>query len=489
MMHPGWILLAAVGVLLIGILVLRLHAFLALVLAALTTALLTPQGALTAYAKVQVAKGLWTPSAADAFVASPAAERVAEAFGKTCAGIGILIAMASIIGTCLLASGAADRIVRQALSLFGQDRAPLAFLSSGYLLAIPVFFDTVFLLMVPLAKAMRLRTGRNYLLYVLAIVAGGTMTHSLVPPTPGPLYVADRLGINLGTMILAGCLIGAVTSSVGYLYGAWANQRWDLPLRDTSPSARAQGHNLCGHLGDALPPLWLSLLPIVLPVALIAGQTGLDAWIDAGRGSAPGWLAAVLPVATTMGNKNIAVTLGAGVALATLAWQAGRSRTEVRGQLASAVQAAITSAAGIILITAAGGAFGAAVQQSGVERAISQVTEGLRPLWVLPVAFLVTMLIRTAQGSATVAMITAAGLMEPFASPEVLGFHPVYLALAIGCGSKLFTWMNDSGFWIISNTAGMTQREALRTLTVQLALMGLVGLAATMLGAICFPLV
>ncbi|MFG0332820.1 MAG: GntP family permease, partial [Maioricimonas sp. JB049] len=150
--------------------------------------------------------------------------RVAEGFGSTCMKIGILIAMAGIIGKCLLDSGAADRIVRTALRWFGEPGAPVAFMSSGFLLGVPVFFDTVFYLMIPLGKAMRMRTGRNYLLYVLTIVCGATMAHSLVPPTPGPLLVAEELGVNLGTMILAGSIVGLFCAAFGMLYASMANR-------------------------------------------------------------------------------------------------------------------------------------------------------------------------------------------------------------------------------------------------------------------------
>ncbi|MHC4510628.1 MAG: GntP family permease, partial [Planctomycetota bacterium] len=153
--------------------------------------------------------------------------------------IGILIAMASIIGKCLLESGAAERIIRTALKWFGESRAPLAFLSSGFLLAIPVFFDTVFYLMIPLAKAMGMRTRRNYGLYIMAIVAGGTMAHSLVPPTPGPLFVAGELSVSLGLMILGGIFIGLFTISSGYVYALWANRRWPIPLRDSADISTA----------------------------------------------------------------------------------------------------------------------------------------------------------------------------------------------------------------------------------------------------------
>ena len=159
-------------------------------------------------------------------------ERVGEGFGRTCGQIGLLIAMASIIGTALLESGGADRIVRSALRVLGPSRAPAAFLGSGFLLAIPVFFDTVFYMLVPLAKAARVRSGRQYLFYVLAIVAGGTMTHSLVPPTPGPLFVANAFGVSLALMTVGGCIVGGCAAAVGFTYARWADSRWPVPLRE-----------------------------------------------------------------------------------------------------------------------------------------------------------------------------------------------------------------------------------------------------------------
>ena len=485
-MHPAWILLVAVVVVLGGILLLRLHPFLALLLAALAVAVLTPAAALEGYARGKVEDGAWTEKAAADFVASTAAERVATGFGRTCASIGILIAMAAVIGKCLLDSGAADRIVRWALRLLGKERAPLAFLSSSFVLSIPVFFDTVFYLMIPLAKATRLRSGRNYLFYVLAILAGGTMAHSLVPPTPGPLFVADKLGVNLAAMIAGGCAVGLVAAAVGYAFAAWANRRWDLPLRESPDVSLAEMEQIAARGEHELPPVWLSLAPIVLPVVLIAGQTAVATWLDAaGPGGAPAWLVGARPAVDTLGNKNVALILAAAVALGTLWWQKRASRAE----LAAAVQTALASGGVIILITSAGGALGATMGQCGVAGEMARLTRDIHPVLILPVAFAVTALLRGAQGSATVAMITSVGILQEVALSGQLGFHPVYLALAIGCGSKPLPWMNDSGFWVICKMSGMTETEGLRTITPQLTLMGIAGLAATMIGAAILPLV
>jgi GntP family gluconate:H+ symporter len=396
--------------------------------------------------------------------------RVADAFGNTAAAIGILIAMASIIGKCLLDSGAADRIIRTSLRFVGEQFAPAAFIVSGFALGIPVFFDTVFYLMIPLGKALGTRTGQNYLLYVLTIVAGATMAHSLVPPTPGPLFVAEALGVDLGAMILAGTVVGLFCAAYGYLHATIVNRIFRLPLRESADLSLEELHAIANRPDSDLPPFFLSLLPILLPVVLIGGYTILE---DHLAGPAK-------ELAATLGDKDIALTISAAVALGMLAWQRRTSREE----LAAAVGQALTSGGVIILITAAGGAFGKMLQQTGVAGLIDQLPQA-SPTMILVLAFLITTAVRTAQGSATVAMITAVGILGGMTS--TLGIDPVYLALAIGCGSKPLSWMNDSGFWVITKMSGMTEAEGLKYITPLTAIMGLVGLAVTIIGAMLLP--
>lgn len=462
-MHPFLILLSGMVVVIGGVLFLRLHAFLALLLGALAVAWLTPPEAIQQFA---LAGGM-NEAAARKLAESLFINRVADGFGKTTGQIGVLIAMAAIIGDCLLHSGAADRIVRSSLRLLGEKRAPAGFLASGYLLSIPVFFDTVFYLVIPLIKAMRLRTGRHYLLYVLAVVCGATMTHSLVPPTPGPLFVAAQFNVSLATMIIGGCIVGAFASAAGFLFARYLAGHIDIPLRESAESL-AQLQQLAERPDSELPATWLSLLPILLPVALISA----DAFIGSGKAA---WLG-------VLGDKNIALIIGAVIALLLLLTKTSGQRTQ------DAVKDALTSAGVIILITSAGGAFGTVLQQTGIGATIERLAADYR-VFVLPVAFLLTVLIRTAQGSATVAMLTAAGAFAGIAAPEQLGFHPVYLALVVGCGSKPFWWMNDSGFWVVTKMSGMTEKEGLKTLTPISVVMGLTGLIVVMLGARLFPLI
>ncbi len=480
MIDPLWLMLIGMVVVLGGILVLRLHAFLALILGAIIVGSLTSAPAMRQYAQDKK----MTTAATDALLDQSTGERVATAFGQTCAKIGILIAMASIIGKCLLESGGAERIVRTALKHFGEAKAPLAFLSCAFLLGIPVFFDTVFYLMIPLAKAMGVRTGRNYGLYVLAIVAGGTMAHSLVPPTPGPLFVAGELSVNLGVMIIGGIVIGSLAASCGYIYALWANRRWPIALRDSADISTAELEALSNRDERELPPFWLSVLPIILPVILIAGQTIMGSVFKApSSGESFTVMGGLFDLFNYMGNADIALTVSAGIALATLALRKGVDRKKI----GTFVQSALSSAGVIILITAAGGAFGGILQQTGIGHRIQEMASA-HQLAVLPLAFVVTAVVRTAQGSATVAMITAVGIMGGFADPSQLGFHPLYLALVIGCGSKPIPWMNDSGFWLICKMTGMTETETLKLSSAMMTIMGVVGLVFIMIFARLLPL-
>ncbi|MEK6236853.1 MAG: GntP family permease, partial [Planctomycetales bacterium] len=408
------ILMIGMAVVIGGVLVLRLHAFLALTLAALTVAFLTSSDQIREYAQgetnvARIKKGMtfdspdeqaawerqFAEKEAKRVIGMSPMGRVADGFGSMCGKIGILIAMAAVIGKCLIDSGAADRIVRTALNCFGEARASLSFLGSGFLLGIPVFFDTVFYLMLPLGKAMRVRTGKNYLLYIMAIGAGATMAHSLVPPTPGPLAVAEFMGVDIGTMILGGCAVSIITGSVGYGYALIANRIWEVPLRESPDLTFEDLKELSERKESELPPTWLAVLPIILPVILIGGNTIVKS-VFKGIADPQPWQQTAAAVCGTLGDKNIALIISAAIALLTLAW----IRRASREKLAESVQTALAGGGVIILITAAGGGFGTVLKQTGIAPQIGALAvEWSIP--ILPLAFFVTALIRTAQGSAT----------------------------------------------------------------------------------------
>ena len=445
-----------------GILWLRLHPFLAMMVAAYTVAMLTPAGSLRQFAAARVAKGEISEAAAKKFTESTAAERVANEFGSTCAKIGILIAMAGIIGEGLLVSGAAESIAAAALRWTGVGRAQWAFFLTSFVLGIPVFLATLFCLLLPMAKAMTKRTGRDYLLYILCIIAGGTITHSLVPPAPGPALVASKLGVNMGTMIVAGIIIGFGAALCGYFFARIANRRVSFEL-PPEPEANPEAEH------HRLPPVSLAIAPVLLPLVLI----GLQEFHQ----KDPRPFAAAF---RTLGHTDIALLIGA---IATLLLVA---RYRPREGNSKTVQAALSHGAMIVLITAAGGAFGGALQQTGIAEELGRRLGGMQGLG-LPVVWLVTALVRTAQGSATVAMITAMPIAAAFidaGSP----IAPVYFAVAIGCGSKPIPWMNDSGFWVVARMSGMTERQTLRTMSPMMTLQGVAGLLLTMLAAWLVPL-
>ena len=455
-MTPLGILIVALVVVVGGVLALRLHPFLILIIAAFVVALLTPN--------------------VNGALAAPG-QRVAEGFGKTALDIGVVIAMASILGTCLSAAGGARRIVVSIQHVVGERRTPLALLLAGFVLGIPMFAETVFYLLLPLARAAWDRTGRHYLLCVLAIVAGATMTHSLVPPTPGPLFVADAFNVDMATMIGVGSIVGLIAALAGYAYACWADRRWPLqPKRaghgdEQNPSDEA----LLPAAPATLPPLWAALLPILLPVVLIS--------LESVSQSTPAIFSpTALSAIRLVGEKNVALSLAAMAAILVL-YRAGGGMPAVRRTIAEAV----TEAGGIILVIAAGGALGGALRQAG----LAQLSAGLATgagIAIIPIAWLVTAIIRMAQGSATVAMITAAGVMAPIVLDGSHAFHPVYVAVAIGCGSKIGMWMNDSGFWVISRMSGMSETQTLRSASVMVLVEGTVGLAVTIALAAVMPL-
>jgi GntP family gluconate:H+ symporter len=587
-------LVAGIATVLGMIIVLKANAFLSLITAAMLVSVMSP-GATAEKIK-----------------------RVADAFGASAAGIGIVIAMAAVIGHCMMASGAADRIVRAFMNALGEKRAPVALLGSGFVLSVPVFFDTVFYLLIPLARSLYQSTRRNFLLYVLAISAGGAITHTLVPPTPGPLIMADQLGIDVGTMILVGGVVAVPAALVGLLLARLMNRHITVNLppleavSDDPASAPQQAE---------LPGLFAALLPVLLPVVLIsvntaartiadsehtprltatdiADWTGFQQQLaesDAGQyltqqlqyESAPdlstaeeqttfverlneaiktkdlyqprpfdsvvlpewqilealadestsateqerlqkllsfrdlaagdrarmqtpdlermhrllleatfpehigshNWETTARRVSNFMkliGDPNLALLLSAAVSLIVLV----KTRQPSLSELSNGVEESLMSGGAIILITAAGGAFGKMLQTAGVGNAILGLfsTESGSATLFLFLAAGIAALMKVAQGSSTTAMIVTSGMMASVVAGADLPYNVVYLATAIGGGSLIGSWMNDSGFWIVARMSGLSEAQALKTWTPLLAVMGLVSLLTSLLLTQIMPL-
>jgi len=441
---PLLVLAVSMGLVIVLITIARVHAFLALVISAMSAGLMSAPGSLPGEAKV----GHWVQ----------ALELTGASFGTVCGSIGIVIALAAVIGVCLLESGAADRIVLRFLQAFGEKRAALALLAGTYVVSIPIFFDTIFMLLLPLARAMYRRTRRDYVLYVMAIACAAVVTHCTVIPHPGPLAMAESLRVDAGLSIIAGLLLGTFPVAVGWLAIRRINARMEIVPAEASEPQQAD---------RPLPPLWASLAPVLLPVALVSAASVLSALDRDHSRTLTRW-------ALFLGNRNMALLIGAGAAVALLLRQRGMALPDA----ARLIGPPLETAGVVILITAAGGAFGLMLKHAGVGAAIKAAASGASVNAVV-LAYMVALVIRIAQGSSTVAMLTTASMMEPMLAGS--GHHPLVMFVAIGYGALGCSWMNDSGFWLVSRLGGFTERQTLRSWTVLLTVLSAAGLAVALL--------
>ena len=450
-MPPLAVLVLSMALVIALIVVARAHAFLALLAGALFV-------------------GLASPSA---IPLAEAATVVATEFGIVTGRIGIVIALASIVGLALHRSGGAARISEAFLRVTGERRAHLSLWGSGFVLSIPVFFDTVFYLLAPIARAMHGRTRRDYGLYVSATVAGAGATHVFVPPTPGPLAVGATLGVDLGLLIVVSLIVALPASLAGVAYGAWANRSL---TRDVEPVVGPDMlHETAVEAPLHVPALGLALLPIVLPVVLIATRTAASALQFSGP--------AVVPI-NLFGDPNVALLLSAVVALAMVKRACGWTLRAV----GTFSEEALAGAGSIILITAAGGAYGGLLTRAGVGTALAEAAASLS-LPVMLMAYGVAALLKIAQGSSTVAMITTASILQALYASGVPGLpHPVYTTLAIAGGALVGSWMNDSGFWVIAKMGRMTEGDTFKTWTITGAIVGTTGAVIAMILSVIAPL-
>ena len=442
---------------------LKIHAFISLMVAAILVGILAMFGSGSANDP-----GQWIA----------ALEQPMIEMGSTAGKIAWVIALASIIGICMMESGAADKIVRVLIRLLGEAKVAWALLICGFILGIPVFFDTVFFLLIPLARGLCLRTGKNYWLYIMAICSGAVITHTLVPPTPGPLFMAVNLKIQLGMGILWGILAGIPIAIMSMLAAKTINRRIHIPLRESAPTHNPQNPTATETSESELPSFIWSLMPVALPVLLIGSASIIDAFE---LSKSLGILAMMM---TFLGNKLMAMMLATAIAAIILIKQKALNKEQLSRKISSALE----TAGVIILITAAGGAFGAMIKLAGIGDAIAGLAMDFGLSHIL-LAWLIAALMKTAQGSGTVSMITTTGMMASvIGDGSSLAYHPIYIYLAIGCGSGMISWMNDSGFWVVCKLSGMTEKETLKTWTACLAIISLTGLIFTLIVSKAFPM-
>jgi GntP family gluconate:H+ symporter len=464
LLTPYFALALGIAFVVISIAVFRVHPFISLILAAVI---------------VGSATNLISGAEGNAIVL--AVKDTMTQFGHTAESIAWIIALAAVIGYCLMESGAADRIVRTMISTFGEKRAGIAMLISAFFLSIPVFFDTVFYLMVPLAQALAFRLGKRYVYFIVIVCSGAVITHCLVPPTPGPLIVVEALGLNLGFTIVGGIALGIVPAMVALRLARYLDWKLDIPLREGGVVKIRDLQEIVDKDSSELPGLWLSLLPVALPVLLIS----LDSFVT--EFSSRQSLGILYGLIGILGFKHVAMFLGAVIAIFLLA----RYRNLDKATLWKALESPLGMAGVIILITSAGGAFGGMIRQSGIGEAIAAHTQGSGFSLVL-LAWIIAAIMKLAQGSSTTAMITTSGIMAGILAAistggGSLGHDPFYIFAAIAFGSMFGSWMNDSGFWIVCKMTGFSEAETLKTWTLSVSVISLTGLLEILLASTVAP--
>jgi gluconate transporter len=402
---------------------------------------------------------------------------VVEGMGSSLGFIATIIGIGAIFGALLEHSGGTQSLAKTMLNKFGAEKAPWAILLTGFIISIPVFLDVALVILAPLLYALARDTKKPLLTFGLPLVAGMAITHAFVPPTPGPVAVGYILGVNLGWVIAFGLLVGLPTAIIcGPFLCSKLAARVDIPLPD---------HILIPEESTKpLPPFALIIGLIVLPIALILASTIVEQIVAGGLDSslsnterktalAAALTESALPLQLIhfVGHPVIALlgsTLLAGFFLGT---RRGASREDIL-ELSTK---ALGPAGIIILITGAGGVFKGVLIATGIAGALAEAFGG-SGIPILALAYIFATLVRIAQGSATVAMLTAAGLMSGF----VGDLSQPMLALvtcAIASGAIGYSHVNDSGFWMISRYMGMTEKETLKTWTILSTAISLVSFA------------
>ena len=431
----------AVALLLFLIMKVKLHAFVALVLVSLVTA---------------VAVGFPLEQVPDALLSG---------FSGTLGSVALLVAFGVMLGRLLEVTGGAQVLADTLISRFGERRAPFALGVAALLFGFPIFFDAGLVVFLPIILTVARRFGGSLLLYALPAAGAFGAVHALVPPHPGPVAAAEALGGDIGVTLLVGVPVAVLSWYVGaLLLSRFLGRRIHVSLPDVllgemqgRPSDGAHGAPALG--GRRRAPAFGTVLALLLvPMLLISCNTVFDTLVTGGvvNGGAS-WVRLLM----LLGNTPVALLLTVLLAVAVL----GRPRASM-ADVTRIVDQALAPVCSIILITGAGGMFGGVLRLSGIGAALSESLSDLGFSLVVQ-AFVIAALLRVAQGSATVALTTTAGLMaDPVAQAHLGQVAIALLVVAIAAGATVLSHVNDSGFWLVSRFFGMDERTTLRTWTV-----------------------
>jgi len=396
-----------------------------------------------------------------------AMDTIVKGMGGTLGFIAVVIGLGALFGSILEASGGITVLANQMLSNRGEAAGRWGMGVIGLMASIPVFFDVALIVLTPLVFAVAARTSKPAMVFALPLAAGLAVGHSLIPPTPGPIAVAEILGTDLGWMIGFGLVIGIVAMPIaGPLYAGWLDRKGWMP--------EGVPHHAAGEGEPAAPVMNgpATGVLILLPLMLILAGTLATNLVPA---NAEGGLRTLRQVLYLAGHPFVALLAACALAMA---FFRGASDAQ-RHRLKTGISRALEPTGAVILVTGAGGAFKQVLVDTGAgtQLANAALSFGMTPLVA---GYVLAVLIRVAQGSATVAMITAAGLVAPIAAAAGLSAPELALvALAVACGAAALSHVNDSGFWLVNRIFGLTERETFRTWTVTATLVSLVGFLCT----------
>lgn len=433
-----FIAVLGIALLLFLVIVMRLQAFLALLLVSLFVA---------------VIGGI--PPAEIAGV-------IQAGMGNTLGYIAIVIALGAMFGEMLQVSGGAEQIANSLVKKFGEDKAQWALGLAGLVIAIPVFFDVALILSIPLVYSLGRRTGRSLLYYAIPLVAGIAVGHSFIPPTPGPVAVASLIGADLGWVILMGLVAGIPAMAIGGVYFGKkiaGKIHLNVPAEMEEAAPPPQGTPL-----KELPSFAMVITLVAIPLVLILLNTVLGVTLPEGN-PVRDWMAFI-------GHPFTALTLVTLLSFYFLGTMRGYTRNDIQ-RIATKSFEPIGM---IILVTGAGGVFGRTLIETGVGEALAGAMAASN-LPIILLAFLIATVVRVSQGSATVSMVTAAGLVAP--AVEMANYSAPMVAaivIAIASGATVLSHVNDSGFWLVGKFLGMSEKQTLQSWTVMETIIGLVGL-------------
>ena len=427
---------AGISLLLFLVIVVRLQAFIALLLASLMVAIL------------------------GGIPVSEIASSIQDGMGSTLGYIAIVVGIGAIFGEFLQVSGGAERIARSMLNRFGESKAQWALGITGLIVSTPVFFDVALILFIPLIYSLTRRTKTSLLYYGVPLIAGMAVAHAFIPPTPGPVAVASILQADLGWVILFGIIAGIPATAIGGVYyGTYIAKKIHLDVPEYME------RDLTSDAGEKeLPSFGLVMSIILAPLILILANTVASVQLEEGN-VVREWLSFI-------GHPFFALLIATLVAFYGLGTLRGYSKEDIQRIATKSMEPVGL----IILVTGAGGVFGKVLIATGVGKAMADAMIASE-LPVVLLAFLIALAVRLSQGSATVSMVTSAGLIAPVI--ELAGYSAPLVAaitIAIASGATVFSHVNDSGFWLVNRYFGMTEKDTIRSWTVVSTIVGVIGL-------------